>query len=242
MRILVISDIHANFTALEAVIAANAMVDAVWCLGDLVGYGPDPNECVERVRSLPNLTCLMGNHDAAVTDAMELEMFNHDAAAAIGWTKSVLTHENFEFLRNLPQKRISTLFTLVHASPQNPVWEYLLDSYTAMVNFACFTSQIAIVGHTHLPIAFSEVGESKQVKREMLKAGEQVKLNTRKILNPGSVGQPRDHDPRASFAILDPEHMTWRIRRVEYNVKAVQERILAAGLPQKHALRLEEGW
>lgn len=242
MRILVISDIHANFTALEAVIAANAMVDAVWCLGDLVGYGPDPNECVERVQSLPNLTCLLGNHDAAVIGAMDLAKFNHDAAASIQWTKSTLTPSNLDYLRSLSEKQTNSLFTLVHASPQNPVWEYVLDSYTAMLNFACFESQIALVGHTHLPLAFSEQGVSKQVKRDLLRAGEQIKLNTRKILNPGSVGQPRDNDPRASFAILDPEHMTWRIRRVQYDVTPVQDRILAAGLPEKHAQRLAEGW
>jgi predicted phosphodiesterase len=242
MRVLVISDIHANFTALEAVLAVNAMVDAVWCLGDLVGYGPDPNECIERIHALPNLTCLLGNHDAAVVGAMELDKFNHDAAASIRWTKSVLTPGNLEFLHSLPQKSTNSLFTMVHASPISPVWEYVLDTYTAMLNFSSFDTQIALVGHTHLPLTFSENPATKQVTRELLRSGHQLKLNTRKILNPGSVGQPRDHNPRASFAILDPEHMTWRIRRVEYNVKGVQERILAAGLPEKHALRLEEGW
>lgn len=242
MRILVISDIHANFAALEAVIAANPIVDAVWCLGDLVGYGPDPNECVERIQSLPNLTCLLGNHDAAVIDALDLDKFNHDASLSIQWTKSVLTPANLAFLKSLPEKRTSSLFTLVHASPQSPLWEYVLDSYTALLNFSCFDSQIALVGHTHLPLAFTEDAAAKQVKRELIKSGEQVKLSGRKILNPGSVGQPRDHNPKASFAILDPENMTWRIRRIGYDIETVQKRIINTGLPEKHAQRLAEGW
>ncbi len=242
MRILVISDIHANITALEAVIAANAMVDAVWCLGDLVGYGPDPNECVERIQALPNLTCLMGNHDAAVIDALDLEKFNHDASLSIHWTKSVLKPANFEYLKSLPERRGSSVFTLVHASPRSPIWEYVLDPYTALLNFSYFETPFALVGHTHLPLAFTEDETSKQVKRELVKSTDQVKLTGRKILNPGSVGQPRDHNPKASFAILDPENMTWRIRRIEYDIASVQNRIIAAGLPEKHAHRLAEGW
>ena len=242
MRILVISDIHSNLTALESVISANAVVDAVWCLGDLVGYGPDPNECVERVKRLPHLTCLLGNHDAAVADSIPLEKFNPDAAAAIHWTKSVLTADNLAFLKSLPEKESMGAFTLVHGSLQNPVWEYVLDAYSASQSFSQLETQVALVGHTHLPLMFAEDPASKQVKRGLVRAGAQLKLSARMILNPGSVGQPRDHDPRASFAILDPDKMTWRIKRVEYDIPSVQERIRKAGLPEKHALRLAEGW
>lgn len=242
MRILVISDIHANYTALEAVIAANAMVDAVWCLGDLVGYGPDPNECIERIKSLPNLTCLLGNHDAAVSGSLEIDKFNKEAAESILWTKSQLTQVNLEFLKSLPETRTTSLVTLAHGSPRSPVWEYILDPVTAVMNFSFFNSQLALVGHTHLPLYFTDEQSTGEVKRNLLKSGEQIKITQRTILNPGSVGQPRDHDPRASFGILDPDKMTWRIRRIEYKVPEVQKRILDAGLPERHASRLSEGW
>lgn len=242
MLILVISDVHANFTALEAVIAANDKVDAVWCLGDLVGYGPDPNECIERIRSLPNLTCLLGNHDAAVIGALDLEKFNHDASLSIHWTQSIITPANLDYLKSLPEKGISSLFTLAHASPRSPIWEYVLDPYTALLNFSAFETQIALVGHTHLPLSFSLDETSNQVKRVLIKAGDTVQLVGRKILNPGSVGQPRDHNPKSSYAILDPANMTWRIRRIEYDIAPVQKRIIAAGLPEKHAQRLADGW
>lgn len=242
MRILVISDIHANYTALEAVIAANAMVDAVWCLGDLVGYGPDPNECIERIKSLPNLTCLLGNHDAAVGGSLEIDNFNREAAESIHWTKSRITQTNLDFLRTLPEIYNTPRVTLAHGSPRNPVWEYILDQVTAGLNFSAFPSQLALVGHTHLPICFIKEKDSTHVKRSLLKSGEQMKISHQSILNPGSVGQPRDHDPRASFGIFDPDRMTWRIRRIEYNVEEVQKRIIEAGLPERHAIRLSEGW
>lgn len=242
MRILVISDIHANYTALEAVIAANAMVDAVWCLGDLVGYGPDPNECVERVKTLPNLTCLLGNHDAAVCGSLEIDKFNKEAAEAILWTKSHLNPVNLDYLQGLKETRTASNVTLAHGSLRSPVWEYILDPITALMNFKSFETQIALVGHTHLPLCFTCEKDSDEVKRTLLKSGEQIKISQRSILNPGSVGQPRDHDPRASFGILDLEKMTWRIRRIEYKVEEVQKRILASGLPEKHAQRLSEGW
>lgn len=242
MRILVISDIHANYTALEAVIAANAMVDAVWCLGDLVGYGPDPNECIERVKTLPNLTCLLGNHDAAVSGTLEIDKFNKEAADAILWTKTRITPINLEFLQGLQETRTASRVTLAHGSLRSPVWEYILDPITALMNFNSFDTQIALVGHTHLPLCFVLEKEKDEVKRTLLKSGEQIKITQRTILNPGSVGQPRDHDPRASFGILDLDKMTWRIRRIEYKVDAVQKRIIASGLPEKHAQRLSEGW
>jgi len=222
MRILVISDIHANFPALEAVLSAAVTADAVWCLGDLVGYGPHPNECIERIASLPNLTCLTGNHDAAVSDSRNIDKFNDEAGHAIYWTRRNLTDANMEYLAKLSEMVTTDWVTLAHGSPRNPTWEYIIDPVTAMINFAFFDTQIALVGHSHLPLAFLVDKTNDKIDRKLMKAGDVTHLENRAILNPGSVGQPRDHDPRASFGILDPEAMTWELNRVEYDFKITQ--------------------
>ncbi len=242
MRILVISDIHGNFPALEAVMASVVTVDAVWCLGDLVGYGPFPNECIERIASLPNLTCLLGNHDAAVLDSRNIEKFNDEAGHVIYWTRRVLSDANLEYLSKLPEIVTTDWVTLAHGSPRNPTWEYLIDQLTAMINFAFFDTQLALVGHSHLPLSFVVDKDGETVQRTILKANEILKIETRAILNPGSVGQPRDHDNRASYGILDPEEMTWQIHRVEYDIKTTQTALKKAGLPAKFSTRLIEGW
>jgi predicted phosphodiesterase len=242
MRILVISDIHSNFPALEAVLSAAVTVDAVWCLGDLVGYGPFPNECIDRIAALPNLTCLMGNHDAAVTNSRNIDKFNDEAGHAIYWTRRNITDANLEYLSKLSEMVTTDWVTLAHGSPRNPTWEYLIDPVTAMVNFAFFDTQIALVGHSHLPLAFIVDKTNDKIDRRLLKAGDVIHLDTRAILNPGSVGQPRDHDPRASYGILDPEAMTWELNRVDYDFKITQAALKKAGLPEKLASRLGEGW
>lgn len=242
MRILVISDIHANFPALEAVLSAAVTVDAVWCLGDLVGYGPHPNECIERIASLPNLTCLTGNHDAAVSDSRNIDKFNDEAGHAIYWTRRNLSDSNMEYLAKLSEMVETDWVTLAHGSPRNPTWEYIIDPVTAMINFAFFDTQIALVGHSHLPLTFLVDKTNDKIDRKLMKAGDVIHLENRAILNPGSVGQPRDHDPRASFGILDPEAMTWELNRVEYDYKITQAALKKAGLPAKLASRLGEGW
>lgn len=242
MRILVISDIHGNFPALEAVLSAAITVDAVWCLGDLVGYGPHPNECIERIASLPNLTCLTGNHDSAVSDSRNIDKFNDEAGHAIYWTRRNLTDANMEYLAKLSEMVETDWVTLAHGSPRNPTWEYIIDPVTAMINFAFFDTQIALVGHSHLPLAFLVDKTNDKIDRKLLKAGDVIHLENRAILNPGSVGQPRDHDPRASYGILDPEAMTWELNRVEYDFKTTQAALKKAGLPAKLASRLGEGW
>lgn len=242
MRILVISDIHANLTALEAVLQAAGEVDATWCLGDLVGYGPDPNECIELVSSLPNLICLLGNHDAAASGQISLNTFNYDARVSVQWLRGVLTLPNKRFLAGLPEKQVVNRVTLTHGSPRNPVWEYLLDTHTAAFNFDFFDTQLCFVGHSHIPLAYLALNGSGDVECQLFTGGVQLKLSTRAILNPGSVGQPRDHDPRASYAIFDPEEMTWEVNRVEYDVTSVQARIYSLGLPRRHAIRLAQGW
>ena len=242
MRILVLSDIHSNLTALEAVIADAGTVDAVWCLGDIVGYGPDPNECVARVRMLPNLVCLLGNHDAAALSRIPIETFNTDARRSIEWMQEVLTKESFAFLSQLPETVVTGQVTLAHGSPRNPVWEYLLDLHNAAQNLDYFDTQLCMVGHTHLPIAYVEDADTHDLRWIIPPVGQVLELRTRAILNPGSVGQPRDHDPRSSYAIFTPENNGWEVHRVEYDIRAVQKRIRAAALPLRHALRLLEGW
>ncbi len=242
MRILVISDIHANLTAFEAVLQAAGPFDAAWCLGDLVGYGPDLNECVELVQTLPNPLCVKGNHDLAICSSDNLDIFNNEAGESILISRKIISTANIEFLQTLPEVITNDLATLVHGSPQNPIWEYILDTYTANLNFALVNTPLIFVGHSHLPLMFTRDKNGKKVVRHFPKPGVQTPLTRRAILNPGSVGQPRDNDPRASFGIFDPEAMTWEIHRVDYDIASVQERIIRAGLPEKHARRLSAGW
>jgi predicted phosphodiesterase len=242
MRILVLSDIHANLTALEAVLADAGAVDATWCLGDVIGYGPDPNECVARLRMLPDLVCLLGNHDSAALSRIPIETFNQDARRSIEWMQNVLTTESYTFMARLPERVVVDKATLVHGSPRNPVWEYILDLHNATQNMEHFDTQFCMVGHTHLPIAYVSVNGGRELRWTVPPEGECIELPSRAILNPGSVGQPRDHDPRSSYAIFYPEKNGWKIHRVEYDIRSVQKRIRAADLPMRHALRLIEGW
>ncbi len=242
MRILVISDIHANSTALDAVLGDAGEFDSVWCLGDLVGYGPDPNECIACVRGLPKLACLIGNHDAAALHQIETDNFNPDARTAIEWTRSVLSSESVSFLESLPDKIVVELFTLAHGSPRHPVWEYLLDTRTAALNFNYFDTPYCLVGHTHLPVVYYMPDDSRMAHLVVPEAAMQVTLAPRAILNPGSVGQPRDRDPRASYAILDTDQNTWEFHRVAYDILAVQKRMAELNLPERHIQRLLSGW
>ena len=243
MRVLVISDIHANYTALEAVLKDAGTVDETWCLGDLVGYGPDPNAVVEEIRDIPNLTCLLGNHDVAVVGRIPFEAFNGDARRTLEYHEKVLSADNMSFLRSLPQNlKVREDASLVHGSPRDSVWEYILNSLSARLNFDHFTTPWCMVGHSHLQCMFRHNAENDRVTLEPIRPGEVVKLKPRLIMNPGSVGQPRDRDPRSAYAIYDTEAKTWEPRRVKYNIEEVQKRIREAKLPEKHAIRLMEGW
>ena len=246
MRVLIISDIHANFAAFETVLdTTEGQWDIIWFLGDLVGYGPDPNECVIELQK-HNHIALSGNHDQAVLGNLDIKLFNREANFAITWTRDALTDESIKYLQSVPSKRIEEPFTLAHASPRYPVWEYIIDPGTAAENFDWFQTPYCFVGHTHVPIIFEE--RQNTFREIYMRApfysdqsppfplGEQ-----RLIINPGSVGQPRDSDPRAAYALLDTEAMTWEYKRVEYSILEVQQRMQRFGMPQRLIERLSHG-
>ncbi|MBI5945430.1 MAG: metallophosphoesterase family protein [Chloroflexi bacterium] len=243
MRVLVMSDIHANYTALLAVLKDAGQVDETWCLGDLVGYGPDPNAVVEEIRDIPNLTCMLGNHDVAVIGKMPFETFNGDARRALVYHEKVLSASNMDFMRSLPSAaKICGEATLAHGSPREPLWEYILNGLSARVNFEHFGTPWCFVGHSHIQCLFALDVQTDRVTLDQTLPDLPISLRPKLILNPGSVGQPRDRDPRAAFAIYDTEARTWTPRRVAYNVTEVQKRIRESGLPEKHAARLTDGW
>jgi predicted phosphodiesterase len=243
MRVLVISDIHANLTALETVLADAGPVDETWCLGDVIGYGPDPNEVVERLRDIPNLSIILGNHDVAVLGQMDYAVFNTEARKSLLWQKKSVTPSNLLYLESLPQDiMVRKNVTMAHGSPRDPVWEYILNTLVARLNFEAFETSYCFVGHSHIQCMFQLDTTKDRVSLDIPQQDVALKLCPRAILNPGSVGQPRDRDPRSSYAIFDPDAETWEPRRVEYDIELVQKRIRAAGLPEKHALRLAEGW
>jgi predicted phosphodiesterase len=242
MRILVISDIHANLTALDAVLDHAGTFDAAWCLGDLVGYGPDPNECIQRVLALPDLICILGNHDAAALEQIDSATFNPEARQALQWTQNTLTEASLAFLKGLPERVDTPQVTLVHGSPRQPVWEYLLDTFNATRCFEHFETPYCFVGHTHLPIIFQLRNDHTLAQLQVPEPDSHLALQPRAIINPGSVGQPRDRDPRAAYAIYDSSDQRWEYRRVAYDIGAVQSRMLALGLPDRHIQRLAAGW
>ncbi|GAB4579734.1 MAG: metallophosphoesterase family protein [Anaerolineales bacterium] len=242
MRILIISDIHANLTALEAVLEHAGEVESIWCLGDLVGYGPDPNECVEKIRLLPNLACLIGNHDAAVIDQMDAATFNPEARLSIEWTHQQMSSENLAYLTQLPNRVVVENVTLVHGSPRSPTFEYLLDTHLATINFAHFETPFCFVGHTHLPAQYLLGNGQGHASLIIPQPNQVVRLASRSIINPGSVGQPRDRDPRAAYAIFETKNNSWDYRRVPYDIQAVQKRMKAHKLPDRHVQRLAAGW
>lgn len=242
MKVLVISDVHGNRTALEAVLNAAGEYDAVWCLGDLIGYGPDPNDCVAIIRDLPQLVCLRGNHDSAVVGLTELGKFNIAAQELLLWTKDQLNPIHYHFIKELKPHQELEYVTLAHGSPRNPIWEYIMDVYTATANFAYFSTPLCFVGHSHLPVIYSLSNGIDRAEVVFCEDGDSISLQGLSIANPGSVGQPRDHDPRAAFAIFNTEDSTWTQHRVQYDVKSVQNRMSLADMPLEYIHRLELGW
>ncbi len=240
MRYLVISDIHANLAAFDAVLDAAGPFDMIWCLGDLVGYGPDPNECIARIQEFEHI-CVAGNHDWAALGKLDLNQFNHDARIANAWTRERLTPVARAYLAARPTRIEQEGFLLVHGSPREPIWEYILDLEQAAVNFDHFDAPVCLVGHTHIPIGFVFDQAHQDYYRLIPPYPEPIRLTDptmRMILNPGSVGQPRDGDPRASYAILDWDARTWEVHRVEYPIEVTQERMRAQNLPPRLIERL----
>ena len=242
MRVLIITDIHGNLPALQAVLADAGEVDAVWCLGDVVGYGPYPNECVQLVRAQPNLVCLLGNHDAASVGMLDVDSFNPEARQSVHWTQSVLSTENQVYLRQRPLTQVVENVTLVHGSPRHPIYEYLLDTRAATENFEHFENDYCFVGHTHLPVMFTMHNGDYMARFTVPDVDQVSELKPRAIINPGSVGQPRDRDPRSAYAIYDTEAHTWHSHRVTYDITATQRMMQEHQLPQRHIDRLESGW
>jgi diadenosine tetraphosphatase ApaH/serine/threonine PP2A family protein phosphatase len=238
---LILSDVHANLTALEAVLADAPDFDEIWCLGDLVGYGPNPNECVERIQDFDHIS-LAGNHDLAALGRLDIRSFNTDARLANAWTQSELTPAVREYLSELPPQMEKDDFYLAHASPREPVWEYILDASLAYANFAYFSAAICLVGHTHVPIIFELDEQQRRCETTVAPFPESVSLGPRRmIINPGSVGQPRDGNPDAAYAIFDSEQQSIRLHRIPYDISATQKKMQAHGLPVRLAARLSYG-
>jgi predicted phosphodiesterase len=243
MRILVISDIHANLVAFETVLNdAKGQWDYVWCLGDVVGYGPDPNECCDLLKTLPHL-CLAGNHDWAALGRLDIRTFNVDARKAVNWTQQTLTEDNISFLSALPTTFVLGNYTLAHGSPREPVWEYILDPLIAALNFPHFETNYCLVGHTHTPVIFEMTSEEGDTTSLQPRYREPRQLNGhRLIINPGSIGQPRDSNPDAAYGILHVEEAIFEHRRVAYPIHITQERMRKHDLPERLVGRLEHGW
>jgi predicted phosphodiesterase len=243
MRVAVISDIHGNLHALEAAIAAveDERPDAIWCLGDLVGYGPRPNECCARVAELADV-CLIGNHDLGVLEKISLDEFSLEAAESARWTQEVLDESSRAYLSALsPAAEIAEAGAeLYHASPRDPVWEYVLDAGSMTAALEDTVQPLILVGHSHVPLTASI--EEGQLLAAHAPGGTEFDLSGRRVLiNPGSVGQPRDGDPRAAFILLDlAEQHAW-FHRVEYDVERTQEEIRKEGLAEPLAERLAHG-
>ncbi|HET7566802.1 MAG TPA: metallophosphoesterase family protein [Gaiellaceae bacterium] len=241
MRVAVVSDIHANLAALEAVLADvdAAAVDELWCLGDLVGYGPRPSECCAEVAGRAAI-CLAGNHDLAVRGTLDLHEFSGDAAAAASWAQRVLSDEARAYLDGLEPSGEREGVALYHGSARDPVWEYVLSDEAAEATLALAGTPIVLVGHSHAALVAGE--RDGALAGGLAPDGTEIDLEDgRYLLNPGSVGQPRDGDPRAAWLLLDLDARRASFRRVEYDVARTQREIRDQGLPEMLAARLAFG-
>jgi diadenosine tetraphosphatase ApaH/serine/threonine PP2A family protein phosphatase len=241
MRVVIIADVHANLDAFQAVLRdaeAEGTLDALWCLGDTVGYGAEPDACIDLLCSYPQ-EAIAGNHDLAAIGAIRTRDFNPHAAAAARWTSETLSPEHKQWLATLPSVAVvGELFTLTHGSLFDPVWEYLVYAEAAADHLTRQTTPYGFVGHSHLPLVFVEGVQT----RTLLEHGARLDLDAKRfVANPGSVGQPRDGDARAAYAIVDTDagHVTFH--RVEYDIASAQAKIRAAGLPETLAARLARG-
>lgn len=243
MRILIAADIHANLEAFQAVLRHAEQpgpIDRLWCPGDIVGYGPDPSACIALVRSYPHLA-VAGNHDMAAAGKIGTTEFNAAAAEAAMWTAGQLGYEERRYLEQLPEVAYEGDFTLVHGSLRAPIWEYILQMPAMEAQFRLMETPYSIIGHSH--VAFiAEEGDDGRVWMSTWKDGDVVNLpESRLIINPGGVGQPRDGDPRAAYALYDADARTITLHRVPYEIAVTQQKMRAAGLPASLAQRLSYG-
>jgi diadenosine tetraphosphatase ApaH/serine/threonine PP2A family protein phosphatase len=241
-RIALISDVHGNLPAFQATVRAidEEGVDGIWCLGDLVGYGAQPNECVELAAKTVDL-CLIGNHDLVVIDRLEISDFSANAAAAAEWTKEVLADDARAYLEKLEPLDEAQPLGLYHASPRDPVWEYVLSTWQAEECIDIMDARVAAVGHSHVALWFRRDGAGK-TSGDAAPASTELDLSDGSwLVNPGGVGQPRDGDPRAAWLLLDTSTWTATWRRVEYPIDEAARAIEEAGLPRVLAERLYSG-
>ncbi len=244
MRYAIIADIHANLAAFTAVledIRHRGGAEKFWSLGDVVGYGPEPHQCVELLHQLDHIG-VVGNNDLASIGKISTAEFNPEAAAACQWTAQQLTPADIEYLDKLPLVIEAGDFTLVHGSPREPVWEYLVSVDIAQENLAYFKSPFCLVGHSHVPLVFSSDKSGILSGKPLLNNTKLTLAKNRLFINPGSIGQPRDGDPRASYALYDDETRQLRLYRVPYDIRSTQEKIIAYDLPLRLATRLSHGW
>ncbi|MBK5110354.1 MAG: metallophosphoesterase family protein [Thermoleophilia bacterium] len=244
MNVAVISDIHANLPALSEVLAAidEAGVEEIWCLGDAVGYGADPGACLDLLVERCDV-CLAGNHDLAALGEIEISSFSPSAATAARWTRTALGDEGLAQLASLGDPATEREgIGLYHASPRDPIWEYVVDSEQAEDCLSVQEQRVALVGHSHIALYFTRVDELARMTSVLAPDGTDLRMNVGQWLaNPGSVGQPRDGDPRAAWMELETESMRARFHRVEYPVETAAEAIREAGLPGHLADRLFQG-
>jgi diadenosine tetraphosphatase ApaH/serine/threonine PP2A family protein phosphatase len=241
MRVAVVSDIHSSLYALEAVLAAidAEAPDELWCLGDLVGYGPHPNECCAVIAERGDV-CLAGNHDLAVRGTIDLEEFGGEAAIAAGWTREVLEPQFRELLDRLEPQGAAHGVALYHGSARDPIWEYVLSHEAALATLELADSPLVLVGHSHVALQIVDAAEG--LAGGVAPAGTEGDVGgKRALLNPGSVGQPRDGDPRAAYLLLDLDEQRASFHRVDYDIERTQREIRDAGLPEILAARLDLG-
>jgi diadenosine tetraphosphatase ApaH/serine/threonine PP2A family protein phosphatase len=245
LRVAVISDVHSNQPALEAVLeaAAAAGVEETWCLGDVVGYGAQPDACADLIEQ-HCAVCLVGNHDLATLGELDISSFSEAAAAAVEWTRENASAGTLEFLRGLAPTGSREGVGLFHASPRDPIWEYVLATDQAEAGMDFQRERIGLIGHSHVSLFFTRPDGARRGDTNGAQAGDGALLGLESgewLLNPGSVGQPRDGDPRAAWMELDTEQWTARFHRVDYDITTAAETILTAGLPSPLAERLEVG-
>lgn len=246
MHVAAITDIHANLPALEAVLAAadEVEVEEIWCLGDTLGYGAEPDECTDLVRERCSIG-LVGNHDLAVLGALDIAAFSKAAAEAVAWTRENVAERTLAHLRELEPAGLREGIGLFHASPRDPIWEYVLSTEQAEACFDAQPTRIALIGHSHVSLFFTRptteegAGEARGAQAD---DGSRLDLGTRSwLINPGSVGQPRDGDPRAAWLELDTGELSARFHRVPYDVERAAASISSAGLPRRLGDRLHVG-